>query len=113
MDNPYWSTKGQTHNIDLGTIKRMCFELVDIFSAITYSLQNSAQPRSGLNLTMRHCLPYLKSASKKNIRFRFTSSALKTQQYVLTLLLSVLMVILTEAMYQQLPFVSTLHEQGT
>lgn len=33
MDNPYWFTKGQTHNIDLGTIKRMCFELTNIFNA--------------------------------------------------------------------------------
>lgn len=33
MDNPYWFTKGKTHNIDLGTVKRMCFELTNIFSA--------------------------------------------------------------------------------
>ena len=33
MENPYWYTKGKTHSIDLGTIKRMCFELTNIFSA--------------------------------------------------------------------------------
>jgi hypothetical protein len=33
LDNPYWSTKGKTHNIDLGTIRRMCFELTNLLSA--------------------------------------------------------------------------------
>ncbi|MPR06190.1 hypothetical protein [Microvirga tunisiensis] len=33
MDNPYWFTKGKTHNIDLSTVRRMCFELTNIFSA--------------------------------------------------------------------------------
>jgi hypothetical protein len=33
LDNPYWFTKGKTHNIDLGTIRRMCFELTNIVSA--------------------------------------------------------------------------------
>jgi hypothetical protein len=33
LDNPYWFTQGRTHNIDLGTIKRMCFELLNIVCA--------------------------------------------------------------------------------
>ncbi len=33
MDNPYWFTKGRTHNINLVTIRRMCFELTNIVSA--------------------------------------------------------------------------------
>lgn len=33
MDNPYWNSDGQTHHVDLETIRLLCFELVSIFEA--------------------------------------------------------------------------------
>lgn len=33
MDNPYWSSYGQVHHIDLDSIRLLCFELSNIFYA--------------------------------------------------------------------------------
>ena len=33
MDNPYWSSDGQRHHIDLESIRLLCFELLSLFEA--------------------------------------------------------------------------------
>jgi hypothetical protein len=33
MDNPYWQTEGRTHQIDVESIRRLCFEIVSIMEA--------------------------------------------------------------------------------
>src|SRR5689334_11795644 len=33
MDNPYWQTEGRTHQIDVGSLKRVCFEIASIITA--------------------------------------------------------------------------------
>lgn len=33
MDNPYWSSDGQKHHVDLEAVRLLCFELVSIFEA--------------------------------------------------------------------------------
>lgn len=33
MENPYWTSHGQEHYVNLDTIKALCFELANIFEA--------------------------------------------------------------------------------
>ncbi len=33
MDNPYWESDGQTHHLNLDSIKNLCFDLLNIFEA--------------------------------------------------------------------------------
>lgn len=33
MDNPYWKTEGQTHEIDIESIRGLCFELCSVIEA--------------------------------------------------------------------------------
>jgi hypothetical protein len=54
MDNPYWTTEGQTHRIDTDSIRRACFELVNIFEA-SVSLARSFEAQeaeAGRNLSL-------------------------------------------------------------
>jgi hypothetical protein len=55
MDKPYWTTEGQTHRIDTDSIRRACFELVNIFEA-SVSLARSfeaQEPRPGATCRLR------------------------------------------------------------
>ena len=33
MENPYWTSDGQEHYVNLDTIKSLCFEICNIFEA--------------------------------------------------------------------------------
>jgi hypothetical protein len=50
MDNPYWKTEGQTHNIDTDSIRRICFELGTIIEASNSLASDLAytEPENGI-----------------------------------------------------------------
>jgi hypothetical protein len=53
MDNPYWETEGHGHHIDVESIKRLSFELLNVFEVVSRRELRSGRTRRGA--TVEHC----------------------------------------------------------